>query len=481
MTDNPFLDPDPRDPGAKPAAGDDARAARPRGSIFQDAGSGTAQAGSFGSQLSGSPGTGSPFGAARDPRTGTETGPAASISFAKFVAPAGEDAVLAAATPIFFLLGSIRTTFAHPDPSLLHSRAIAAMRRFVDDLRNANVAPETVQLASYILCASVDDAVLSTPWGQRSIFLAESMGAQFHGGVISGEKVFELLEDLKRDAVRNRSLLALIFVCISLGHLGQYAILPRGESEIESIRQNLYALLQRVMPAYELELSPHWRGESAPYRPGQAAIPLWVVFSVCAFVLLLAWGLVWWWLGDFADSATSQTFPPLQMPQLERPAEAVVRPLAPPPVQFQCPRNQTIGCAVAPAGGSSAWSVTLFDNNGVGLFESGSAELSPDLVTLLEQIGDEMKGKPWQVTVNGYTDNQPISGWRLGFRDNNELSQARAQAAVDVINAHMQQPGQVSAVGQGERDPLGDNASPEGRAQNRRIQIVVTYQPQNGN
>jgi len=461
MTDNPFLSPEEEKerPAARPAWGGQGRGAPRDENLFGD--------------------PAAPPRADAPPSRGIfDPDPADTAPIAQLIAAAGEDPILAAATPIFFLLGSIRTMYTHPNPAMLRDRVVAAMRRFHQDARTAKQDPETVRLASYVLCASVDDAVMGTPWGRRSVFLAESLGAQFHGGVISGEKVFQLLDDLQRDAVGNRSILALMFVCISLGYLGQYAVLPRGQSEIETIRRNLYALLQRVTPSYELELSPHWRGESAPYRPGHTAVPVWVVFSVCVFILLAAWFAVWLLLGGLVGE--TENLPPTAMASLDRPPEADVQPPAPAPLPdyLRFLEKEIAAGEVTVRSTPTSDTVTVSDLGEVGLFETGSADLHPWLADLLARIGDQLHGKPWHVTIHGYTDNQPIHGWHLGFRSNDELSLARANAAKDVINEHMQRPDLVATEGHGERDPV--TLDPAKRALNRRIVIVVEHAPQNG-
>ena len=76
--------------------------------------------------------------------------------------------------------------------------------------------------------------------------------------------------------------------------------------------------------------------------------------------------------------------------------------------------------------------------------------------------------------VIGYTDNQPIN--TVQFPGNFQLSTARAQAARAVVSRTVGDPARISAEGRADADPIGDNAKPEGREQNRRIEIVLYRQ-----
>jgi chemotaxis protein MotB len=80
-----------------------------------------------------------------------------------------------------------------------------------------------------------------------------------------------------------------------------------------------------------------------------------------------------------------------------------------------------------------------------------------------------------KVLVNGYTDNVPIGpGLKSqGITSNLELSQKRADTVMQFLIAQGVNPNLVSAQGRGEQDPVASNDTPEGRAQNRRVELMV--------
>ena len=110
------------------------------------------------------------------------------------------------------------------------------------------------------------------------------------------------------------------------------------------------------------------------------------------------------------------------------------------------------------------------------LFDSGQAELKPGGEEVLRKVVAVLAQRPGvQLHVVGHTDNVPISpSARNRFPSNWELSTARATAAVRFLTEKAGvDPRKVGAVGYGEFRPLAENTTPEGRARNRRIAIVV--------
>ncbi len=108
------------------------------------------------------------------------------------------------------------------------------------------------------------------------------------------------------------------------------------------------------------------------------------------------------------------------------------------------------------------------------LFDSGKATLKGNGLKVLQQIGDVLKtAVDKNVQVEGHTDNVPISTPQ--YPTNWELSMARATTVLHFLHDKVGIPGErLSAVGFGEYQPISSNSTSTGRAQNRRIQIVLT-------
>lgn len=105
------------------------------------------------------------------------------------------------------------------------------------------------------------------------------------------------------------------------------------------------------------------------------------------------------------------------------------------------------------------------------LFSSGSAVLSAEAEEILSSLGGLFSTYTNQITVEGFTDNQPIQS--PIFPSNWELSSARAAAVVRLFEAYGVAPIRMSSVGYGEFRPSSDNDTEEGRASNRKVVVVV--------
>lgn len=107
------------------------------------------------------------------------------------------------------------------------------------------------------------------------------------------------------------------------------------------------------------------------------------------------------------------------------------------------------------------------------LFKSASANVEPKGVEALEKIADVMKkNTDINMAIEGHTDSLAINTAR--FKDNWDLSVARSVSVVRLLTDNGVDPQRVTAAGKGEFSPIGDNKTKEGRAKNRRTEIVLT-------
>lgn len=108
------------------------------------------------------------------------------------------------------------------------------------------------------------------------------------------------------------------------------------------------------------------------------------------------------------------------------------------------------------------------------LFGTGTTALSTEGQKLIVELVQELKQQPYQIAVLGFTDNVPV-GPQLAQRypSNWELSGARAASVVRLMEREGVPASQLVAVSRGETGPIASNDTPEGRAQNRRIDVRI--------
>lgn len=106
------------------------------------------------------------------------------------------------------------------------------------------------------------------------------------------------------------------------------------------------------------------------------------------------------------------------------------------------------------------------------LFEAGSADLRTDGLGALDAVAAGLAQLPNPISIEGHTDSRPISTGR--YPSNWELSTARAAAVLRYMaSVHGLDTSRMVAGGYADQRPAGDNATDEGRARNRRVDIAV--------
>lgn len=115
----------------------------------------------------------------------------------------------------------------------------------------------------------------------------------------------------------------------------------------------------------------------------------------------------------------------------------------------------------------------MLNMNGALLFDSGKSEIRSEAYPLIEKIGRIIEEYSENIIeIEGHTDNVPIHSSR--YADNNVLSMFRALTVADYLRDITNLlPSHIKSSGRGEYVPIADNATPEGRARNRRVEIKI--------
>ncbi len=334
--------------------------------------------------------------AAGAPPPGQPAPPPAAVSGPDEAIRVGSSPLLAAAAPLLQLLSRLRNTLSQPDSGALRERAVTEVRRFEQVSRDSGVPIAQLRPAHYALCASLDDVVQATPWGSEGAWASRSLVSTFHQEVRSGDRFFDVLNQVKQNPGLFLPVLELMYLCLSLGFQGRYRLSPRGPAELDRMREDVYGIIARQRPKPDPELSPHWRGVTAPYRAARAELPIWVVGAAGLVVIcgMYAWTL--FGLNDGSDALFARTMaaPPAQMPVIVRAAPVQAPAPPPPPAQpgaldklrgFLQPEIEQGLVTVL---GTEAAPVVRVRNR--GMFAAGSSAVAAKFNPLLERIGQAL-------------------------------------------------------------------------------------------
>lgn len=179
----------------------------------------------------------------------------------------------------------------------LNERLVACIARFETRAAHEGVENSQVNHARYVLCSVLDEAVVTTTWGNHGDWSKVSLLSRFHNETFGGEKFFQVLERLSRDPVKHLAMLELMYLCLALGFEGKYRVMTRGAEQLEAVRDALYRQIRQVRgdPSPLLRLPPS-EGRVRRSRWPLVSATGFAVFGV--FVVLTLYSGLTWVLGQ---------------------------------------------------------------------------------------------------------------------------------------------------------------------------------------
>ena len=381
--------------------------------------------------------------------------------------PSGNSPLIALANPILNLVYQIRTLVHNADPERLKNYLADEIRRFDANAKAQGIPAEHVVAARYCLCTVLDEAAAQTPWGGSGAWSKNSLLVTFHNETWGGEKFFQLLAKLAQTPAQYIDVLELMYYCIALGFEGRYRIVSNGQSQLENLKRRLADIIKTARGVPDRALSIHWQGHAAELPKIWGMIPVWVSAIVAVVLGVGIYMLLAFWLAARSDKSF------LAISSLKLPTPPPVVRDAPPPLRFSKFLEKEIREGLVSVKENSEQSTVTI--RGDGLFESGSATMRPQYRDIVDRIAAAIAEVKGRVLVSGHTDDRPMRSVR--FPSNWELSQERARAIAAQLDATVRSPGRITTEGRGEADPIADNATPAGRAQNRRVEVTVFASP----
>jgi len=387
--------------------------------------------------------------------------------------------IMRAAGPLLQLLGRLRIALMRASFASLMEQVADAVKFFETDIRSAGISEQQANTAKYILCATADDIVQHIPTDERHVWAQYSMLSRFFGERVGGVRFFEILDRLKIDPMVNYPILELQHACLALGFQGMHRSSAGGVAGLQLIQRNLYELLRQVHPKMMRDLSPHWRGQALASRKRRIRIPVWLVASVAAALLFAGFITLRTWLAQKAETAAQLAFALHPSDKIELKRKIIAPPPPPPPppppdriTQLQRIRNalaaENTACKMT-ADQTTSFIVIRVCN--LILFESGKATVLDQFKPVAARLAVTLEKEPGKIRVVGHTDNTPIGSTR--FPSNYALSLERAKAAAAVLKEGLTDPNRVEVDGKAADSPIDTNSTPEGRANNRRVEIFI--------
>ena len=403
-----------------------------------------------------------------------------SVAFAKRTR-AHPNVLVNAFSPLLEFAPELENALPPENPEALRTRLLEELVRCRDATMAAGSSLERADQAAWLVAALLDDLALNTPWGGASAWPRQPLVVMLRGDVDAGAQFFARLEELERHPNRDRDMLELQYHCMALGFRGKYRVPGRsGDRSLNAVRVAAARFL-RDTDAEGAPLSPNWKGVIASDEPQRFIVPIWVMAAAAAVVATAVHvGLSMGLSSQAVElSALVRALPPPNRTEVTRASPKV----EPPPLQTVdfalLPEFQ----AAAPAdlrralkGTESVSLAKLFiQASNPELFQSSRAQLTEGFEPLIASIAkvilenQELIGK---ITVVGHTDGIPLQKTNP-LSTNQRLSEARAAAIADMLIQNGVPQDRIRSEGRAATDPVADDSTREGRALNRRLEVLV--------
>ncbi len=401
----------------------------------------------------------------------------------------GGNPLVAAAAGLLVLFGRLRSQVVDMEAMPLMTHVTQELESYERRATEAGADPQDAMIGKYALCGTADDIVQNLPGADRHVWVQYSMVARFFNRRTSGVGFFQEVEKALADPIRKFDLLELMLTCLNLGFEGQYRTMAGGDVELQRVRRQIFETLRRVKPRGDDDISPRWQGQEIAARRHGALLPVWAVAALALAVLGGSYfGLRMFLIEDGRAVAEAMRLAhPTQgikiahspVPDRNSVAAVFVAPVehvAPPvPETTQLERIRDALAAEIEAGLLSVDQRGLYiavTANNLILFDSGRSDVKDSFAEVAARVAEVLEDEPGDIRIVGHTDSVPLSG-RGRFKNNQELSVARAESVAGVIRPLISDPGRVVVEGMGEDEPVADNATAEGRAENRRVEFLV--------
>lgn len=376
---------------------------------------------------------------------------------------AADNPLLEAAQPLLLALANMPAQLDSYDDGIesLRELLIREVHIYQTLCDRANLRREHVLAVRYCVCTALDEAANKTSWGGGGAWARKSLLIVFHNESYGGEKIFLLIGRLSPNPIEYGDVLEVIYRILSLGFEGRYSVRPDGRKQLDLIRQQLLSIISSGRDPVARDLSPHWYADASGKFRRLRSLPVWIsaVFFCC---LLLA--IFVWFKFQIVDTDT----------RLQQRIAAIGK-AVPPPVtsgvlRLKALLKDEIERGVVSVNENAQQSQVTF--LGDFMFVPGKKTVNPKIMPVLDKVASEINKVSGTVTVTGHTDNQPIH--TAEFPSNQVLSEKRAaEVAALLVNKGVAE-SRLKIVGLGDSAPVEDNNIAEGRAKNRRVDILVT-------
>jgi len=197
--------------------------------------------------------------------------------------------LIAASAPLLTIATQLREQFTTPNLYELHTKLCNEIKAFENKARSLSYRSTVILAARYFLCALIDEIILTTTWGENSLWHEQNLLKTFQRETWSGERFFLILERSLEDPKPHIDLLELGYLCLSLGYEGRYRHRTRGHYELGQLIDKIYYLIRDERGEFSKRLLIAPTSKPNSKKSYRKSLPIWLIPSIVIAGLVLSY------------------------------------------------------------------------------------------------------------------------------------------------------------------------------------------------
>ncbi len=202
---------------------------------------------------------------------------------------AGVNPIVDSAGRLFTIMGELKSSKTFRTLSKLQSELIEEMNAFQENIKSHGYNTEYTLVCRYVICASIDELILSTSWGGQKNWEPYSLLGTYSQDTRHQENFFSILERAIKEPDYYIDLMELMYICLSMGYRGRYRSQEYDHAELEQITNALYKHIRAYRGNFSKTLSP--TPLQAPKSPTKTLLhkpeSIWTTLLISGCIIMI--------------------------------------------------------------------------------------------------------------------------------------------------------------------------------------------------
>lgn len=193
--------------------------------------------------------------------------------------------LLSAATTLLALFAWIDSVVEPVNVLQLRNQVIKEIKSFVAKLKT-HYSNETILAACYCLCTAIDEAILKTTWGIKSVWAEKGLLSIFYQETLGGQRFYMVLDKMSENPEKNLDILELLYTLLNLGFEGKYY---NQKSIRDVLRQKLFEIILSHRPHFKPNFFYQTDAKQNKYFSWKPFLPRWLIYLLAGLLLIVVW------------------------------------------------------------------------------------------------------------------------------------------------------------------------------------------------